>query len=503
MKTPRLVTAALISCVFLSGMAAGPASAGETEKDQAGDGSLIQVYTGHTYEMEWSDDAGRNLAESGCPQVELDEETAKAYPGLEEAFDRLNEQKKEDFTKAYQEILEEARGRFQEDPEYTGTFTDFETWNVVRADQHVVSLYGVHTGFSGGAHGFTVYDGVNYDPVSGKQLKLSDFVTDGAAFMEYVKEDLYLRYPEIEEDLTEQFFGEKTIDDVTWTAGWEGINCYFDAYTFGPYAIGDQTILVPFEGNESMFQETVMDVPENYGIEFMTGHPLRAGGREIIVNGNLNEYQSYDGITIILDGEETVFDEDIYAFSITPTYLKADGEEYLYLEYSEENDYEAFDLYRLGEKPERIGMQDLGKGYLYVEEKSLTGDAAMSDPERMLLSARIWLLGTTSGQRLYRVGADGKPEPVEPYFHINDGRALTTKQELTLEEVDEQGNVTGTVTVPAGTSMTRIRTDAESTVDLMTQDGRVLRVTLSGSQFPQTIDGKEVEDLFDGIMFAG
>lgn len=500
MKKHSIVISAILSAAIFNTAAALPVCADEA--DAAAAPSPIQLYTGSVWEYEWSDEANCAFAESACPQVTMDEETAKQYPELAEAFKELNEQQKTEFSENYQTNLADAKERFQENPDYTGTYTDGETYYVVRADQNIVSLLGIRTGYLGGAHGYEVYYGMNYDPAGGTRLKLSDLVTDEGAFKEKVKEEVYAKYPYVDEDLTEEYFEDVSVDDMTWTAGYEGITCYFDAYTLGPYAMGSQKILIPYEGNEAMIADTAADVPENYGIGFPAGEQVSVGGREIEVYGNLSEYGSYDSISIILDGVDTDFD-DIYTYSIAPSFLRMNGEDYLYLEFSSDNDYRLFNIYRLGEKPEFICESDLASAYMYVDEDSYTAGAAMSDPENLLLSTRIDLLGTMSGYRSYHVGADGTPQANEPYFHISSERDLTTKEELVCEEVDEDGNQTGSIMVPAGTKMQLLRTDNDSVFDLKLEDGRIARVEVSAESYPHTINGENIEDIFDGIMFAG
>ena len=495
MRKHRVVAAAFLSSAFIAAMVGFSAYADEK--------APMQLITSFTYQMEWSDDAGRYIAESICPQIALDEASAEEYPELARAFDRLNGRKKTEFADNYQTILEEAKSRYQEDPDYGGSFTDTGSYYVQRADGHVVSVLEVHSGFGGGAHGYKSYTGMNYDPASGNEWKLSDFVTDGERFRELVKEKVYSDYPEVEKDLTEEYFNETALDDMIWLAGCEGITCCFNEYTLGAYAIGDQTVMIPYAGNEKLFTGMASDVPADCGTEFPLNHAAVLGGRKVVVSGSLDEYGSYGAVTISVDGEETVFDDDIYTYSIKPTFLRAHEEEYLYLEYSSDNDYRMFDIYRLGEKPERIGTSDLATACRYMEEESSTGYLVMTDPENLILSARTQMLSTADGQRLYRVGADGMPEAKEPYFHIVGERVLTTKQELTCEEADEEGNRIGTITIPAGTEMTLLRTDNVSVVDLSMKDGRIARVEVSGDQYPNTIDGKKASDIFDGMMFAG
>lgn len=500
MKKHSKIISAVLSAAVVAGMAASIACA---EEPGIAAGDSIRLYTGQIYEYEWCDDANCNYAETSCPQVTLDKETADQYPKLMDALQELNDQKKTEFHENYQEILEDAKERFQENPEYFGTFTDAETWYVVRADRHIVSLLGVRSGYLGGAHGYSGYAGMNYDPESGKLLKLSELVAEEGAFKEKVKEEVLSRYPDVEKDLTEAYFQEKSLDDMIWTAGCEGITCYFDAYTLGPYAMGTQNVLIPYEGNDAMIGGAAADAPKNFGVEFPVGESLKVGGRELAVSGEADEYGGYESISIWLDGKETVLNDCESVYSITPFYLRKDGGEYLYLEYSSDNDYRLFDICRLQEKPERIDTSFLATAGMFVEDASYTATAAMSDPENLLLSTRIQLLGTMSGRRSYHVGDDGMPQANEPYFHIVGERILTTKKELSCAEVDGEGNETGSMTIPAKTALTALRTDNESLFDLSLQDGRIARVEVSGESFPHTIGGEDIEEIFDGIQFAG
>ena len=59
------------------------------------------------------------------------------------------------------------------------------------------------------------------------------------------------------------------------------------------------------------------------------------------------------------------------------------------------------------------------------------------------------------------------------------------------------------MTIPAKTALTALRTDNESLFDLSLQDGRIARVEVSGESFPHTIGGEDIEEIFDGIQFAG
>ena len=501
MKKQISIISAVVTTALIAGMTVMPVFAETQEKDETAAG--IQVYTGFSFQQEWSEEAGRALAQSVCPKAALDDETAAAWPELDKAFAALNEEKKKDADKTYQTTLADAKERLREDPEYTTTFTDSESFCVVRADSRIVSLLGVYNGYTGGAHGYEGFSGVNIDPASGKTLALSDVVTDSATFTALVKEELLRLYPDVDKDLTDRYFEETAIDDMIWTAACDGVTCYFNAYTLGAYALGYQIVPIPYAGNEALFTEAVTDAPDSFGIEFPMRFPVKLGGREILVTGTPSKYGSYDSLSIYLDGEENRFEDDIYTYAVHPTYFNVEGEEYLMLEYSEDNDYRCIDLYRLGEKVERIGLEDLSRAGIYKEEMGNTAYAALTNPEHLPLSKRTNLLGTASIMRISCLHKDGTITPEEPYFRYIGTRVLTTNEDLTCKEADEAGTVTGDLTVPAGTKLTPFRTDNESIVDLRTEDGRIARVEVAGGSYPQTIDGKDISEIFDGVRFAG
>ena len=501
MKKQNIIAAAALTAALISGMAA---TAFAAEADGAAEAVKPRIYTGFRWEHERDEEKNRYTAESIIPQAVLSEESEAAYPELAKAFSEMNEEQSKISKETYQSILESAKDRLEEDPDYDTTFTDTGTYYVVRSDSNIVSILNLTTGYTGGAHGYEVYSAVNFDTANGQKLVLSDAVKDEEAFRTLVKEQVYSEYPEVEKDLTEQYFEETPLNDMVWTAGYEGVTCYFNEYTLGAYAIGAQTVLIPYEGNDSLFADDIAQVPENYGMEFPLNHPVKVGGREIAVYGTRSEYDNYDSITIELDGQQTEFDKDINTYSIHPTYFKTNGEEYLYLEYRIDDDYRGFDIYHLADVPERCGLVDLGRATLYMEQTGLTTTAAMTDPEDLLLTKDSDLLGTTGIRRTYRIGSDGMPEATEPWFEILGERFLTTKTELNCDEADEEGNVIGNITVPAGTQLKMVRTDGESIVDLELQDGgRIARVEVNKESWPQTIDGIDIEEIFDGIMFVG
>ena len=101
------------------------------------------------------------------------------------------------------------------------------------------------------------------------------------------------------------------------------------------------------------------------------------------------------------------------------------------------------------------------------------------------------------------------PVPQTPYYEFDYTRNLTLKRDLTLQGVaysddGSAGNETGEVTVKSGETLSFWRTDGESYMDLKRADGSAVRCRLDESHgWPYTIGGVDIEEAFDGIMFAG
>ena len=69
---------------------------------------------------------------------------------------------------------------------------------------------------------------------------------------------------------------------------------------------------------------------------------------------------------------------------------------------------------------------------------------------------------------------------------------------------DSYQTVSENITVPAGTEFTLSRSDGTNYVDAVLADGRLCRLEMdNGGSWPQTIGGEEIENLFDGLRFAG
>ena len=117
------------------------------------------------------------------------------------------------------------------------------------------------------------------------------------------------------------------------------------------------------------------------------------------------------------------------------------------------------------------------------------------------------VLGTGKAYSWFYVGDDGRLVNFnEGYFLEHYGAdALTLKQDLAVIAVEPNNKYgKGTeVTLKAGTRVTGYYTDNETYVEIKDPDGDNYWVGGQFAEWPLTVGGIPMDDLFDGIMYAG
>ncbi|MBQ1871995.1 MAG: hypothetical protein II147_07415, partial [Lachnospiraceae bacterium] len=110
---------------------------------------------------------------------------------------------------------------------------------------------------------------------------------------------------------------------------------------------------------------------------------------------------------------------------------------------------------------------------------------------------------------LAKIGDDGMPEEYESVYEFGNRFDLTLLQDITVDTVSEAGDKTGTLTLKAGDIVRAYRTNekpyrenSEVYVDLLTKDGTIVRINVT-NEYPFEVDGIPMDELFDGIMYAG
>lgn len=84
---------------------------------------------------------------------------------------------------------------------------------------------------------------------------------------------------------------------------------------------------------------------------------------------------------------------------------------------------------------------------------------------------------------------------------MNDDFVLTCKTELSVEMLSDKKEKV----MPSGTNFRIIRTDGETYVDTVLEDGRECRIyaEFDKNEYQLYIDGMPENDVFEEIMYAG
>ena len=129
------------------------------------------------------------------------------------------------------------------------------TYDPMRVDYGVLSMFGSYASYSGTPHPETSYVSANYDLVTGELLSLDDILTEDASAdtlyqsvvdaLTLLKEENYL-YEGFEETVNDRFSKGLAHDDA-WYFSQDGLCFYFSPYEIAPYSSGVIIAEVPYD----------------------------------------------------------------------------------------------------------------------------------------------------------------------------------------------------------------------------------------------------------------
>lgn len=128
------------------------------------------------------------------------------------------------------------------------------TYDPMRIDTGVLSMFGSHVSYSGAVHAGAVYRSVSYDLVTGKALSLDDIFTDSAEsshLCQLVLESLAAQKEEAHlfdgfEITVAERFEKNYRQDKYWFFSNQGLCFFFSPYEIGPYASGAIIAEIPY-----------------------------------------------------------------------------------------------------------------------------------------------------------------------------------------------------------------------------------------------------------------
>ena len=130
-------------------------------------------------------------------------------------------------------------------------------YEVKRNDGRILSFSSLVGGYEGGAHGYYMEYGLNFDTKTGKLLTIADVAADKDAFREICVEKMLEKYEELraegrvfEEDMIPPSLREVLegkMEGEEWYFTEEGIRFISNIYEIAPYAEGETLYDIPYE----------------------------------------------------------------------------------------------------------------------------------------------------------------------------------------------------------------------------------------------------------------
>ena len=466
----------------------------------------------------------------------LSDEEAAAYPELNQAltleYDTLKKSTQEDLNnlkESAEEMVEYMQG--DDNMQLIAEYAPY----VLRADENVVSYEQFYDDYYGGAHGYHSYAGFTFDTKTGKKLDLYDVITGEESVKAGIIQELKNKYAS-EDGLVENNTPEEDADTffeyvdskdqsgaVAWSLGADRLNIYYNPYNIGSWALGIVSVSLPFEKYPDAVKEEYKMGPSDYSVKIGIYADYSA---DIYNDGSFSDVSVYpDGtddyansaLRIQIQDENgqvtsRVFD-DMYYFTMEAYYVKTGNRHFLHVFTHSENDWTADNVYEITNGQ----IRDLGyvEGtpaliryeYNYNEDSLFTNSedvAAYNDPGALYLEKTMNAFSTYSGSRHYHVGSSGLLESRDPYVVGPAEIVVTVKKALTVKKTDASGRENGkTEVIPVGTKLYFYMTDNESYVIFRYDGDQYGKVSMYNSDWPQKINGEELESVLDGLIFAG
>ena len=463
-----------------------------------------------------------------------DEETTLRYPELADALMQLKEQKEHNFDMATESLLDSHQFMIETES-YPIDLTDYTECRVLRADNVLFSFIETNENYYGGAHGMYSVAGYAYDVETGKELSFTDIVVDESKIRDLIAEKLDEEYGDIFFDDIYTLIDQYDFNSLCWSISYFAVTLYFNPYDLGPYASGSQQVVFPFSEYADLFDEKYLSVPEQFVTQLGEYEQFCLDVNGDGKNENIDlssKYLEDDCLSVLIsvDGKET--DSDSWSYRIDTYLIKVQNKVYLYLFEHHENDYVTLKVYDFAKED----FVENDNANLYIPGKSSfeerdnisfceSTSPVFSNPEKVRMASRLDTLSTYEGTKEYHVNESGMLVTEDDYYDVEVSFLIKTLEDIPCHIVSgEDMNTSKSGTIPAGTFVkiisatedkvfvveavgyvpdenndmygfyedenTKYNTEEMYCIQLETEDGMEL-------------NGRDVWELFDGLMYAG
>ena len=463
-----------------------------------------------------------------------DEKTTLRYPELADALRQLKEQKEHNFDMATESLLDSQQFMIETES-YPIDLTDYTECRVLRADNVLFSFIETNENYYGGAHGMYSVAGYAFDVETGKNLSFTDIVVDETKIRDLIAEKLDEEYGDIFFDDIHTLIDQYDFNSLCWSISYFDVTLYFNPYDLGPYASGSQQVVFPFSEYADLFDEKYLSVPEQFVTQLSEYEQfcmdVNGDGKNEDI-GLSSKYLEDDCLSVLIsvDGKET--DSDSWSYRIDTYLIKVQNKVYLYLFEHHENDYVTLKVYDFAKED----FVENDNANLYIPEKSnfeerdnisfceSTGPV-FSNPGKVRMASRLETLSTYQGTKEYHVNESGMLVTDDDYYDVEVSFLIKTLEDIPCQIVSgEEMNTSESGTIPAGTFV-KIISATEDKVFVVEAVGyapdenndmygfyeddntkynteEIFCIQLD-EEFGNTLNGRDVWELFDGLMYAG
>ena len=463
-----------------------------------------------------------------------DEKTTLRYPELADALMQLKEQKEHNFDMATESLLDSQQFMIETES-YPIDLTDYTECRVLRADNVLFSFIETNENYYGGAHGMYSVAGYAFDVETGKNLSFTDIVVDETKIRDLIAEKLDEEYGDIFFDDIHTLIDQYDFNSLCWRISYFDVTLYFNPYDLGPYASGSQQVVFPFSEYADLFDEKYLSVPEQFVTQLSEYEQfcmdVNGDGKNEDI-GLSSKYLEDDCLSVLIsvDGKET--DSDSRSYRIDTYLIKVQNKVYLYLFEHHENDYVTLKVYDFAKED----FVENDNANLYIPEKSNfeerdnisfceSTSPVFSNPKKVRMASRLETLSTYQGTKEYHVNESGMLVTDDDYYDVEVSFLIKTLEDIPCQIVSgEEMNTSESGTIPAGTFV-KIISATEDKVFVVKAVGyapdenndmygfyeddntkynteEIFCIQLD-EEFGNTLNGRDVWELFDGLMYAG
>lgn len=432
-----------------------------------------------------------------------------SYPALTKAVEEYNAEHAGIMQAYMDEQKEWASEEYKEygAEMFNGPFVTESELFCRRADKQVLSLMDCRYSYSGGAHGNTGFDSVNFDVATGERIPLESVIKDKTGLIKALETKLKEKYPhlsfygEAPQELLQAYISPADAEmhvDFVWTLDYDGVTFYFGNYELGGYAEGVQQVTITSQEYPELMERTYFTTKnQDYVVEL--NDCFLSSDVDLMGDGTtdyISVIKNYDEYADFIESYEIVVNENritkqIHCYEVTPYLVKSGGKTYLYLEGSAENDFRTVNVFEISE------------GLIEHKGEFVGGLTAFTNSLDFQIEKRLDLLGTNFIRISSAVGVDGMPVETDSVYNMEGNMDIVSTVEIPAELVDEQGKLLGeSYTFPAGTTFRFMSTDGATYVDVQADSGQKCRFYTTSEWAPK-VNGMDATSSFEMLYYAG